>query len=62
MAITTYRRQDVADVLRRCGHPELADEALRDLPDPVDIHQLQTWETEHGVYQTELISEMGGSP
>lgn len=59
---TAYRRQDFADVLRRCGHPELADEALRDLPDPVDIDQVRTWEMEHGVYVSELISEMGGSP
>jgi hypothetical protein len=62
MAVTTHRRQDVADVLRRCGHPELADTALRDLPDPVGIDQLQTWAMDHGVYQTELISEMSGSP
>jgi hypothetical protein len=29
-------RQHVVDVLRRTGLPELAEEALRDLPDPVD--------------------------
>jgi hypothetical protein len=37
----SYRKQDVADVLLRCGHPELADEALLHLPDPVDIDQVQ---------------------
>jgi hypothetical protein len=30
-------RQDVVDMLRRTGFPELAEEALRVLPDPVDL-------------------------
>jgi hypothetical protein len=29
-------RQHVVDLLRRAGLGEMADEALRDLPDPVD--------------------------
>ncbi len=36
-----YSRQYVADSLRRQGFPELADIALRELPDPVDIEQLE---------------------
>ncbi len=36
-----YSRQDVADVLRHAGFSELADEASRVLPDPVDLDQLQ---------------------
>lgn len=59
---TTYRRQDFADVLRRCGHHELADKALKELPDQLDIDQIQTWETEQGLTRTVLISELGGSP
>lgn len=59
---TAYSRQEFADILRRCGYRKLADEASRDLPDPVDVDQLQTWEMEHGVYHTELISKIEGGP
>ncbi len=62
-------RQLVADMLRRCGFPQLvfrrgilADEALRDLPDPIDQVQLDKWGSEHGVTINDMISHMGGSP
>ncbi len=55
-------RQLVADVLRRCVFPQLADEALRDLPDPIDQVQLDKWGSEHGVTINDMISHMGGSP
>lgn len=58
----TYSRRDVTDMLRRVGLPELADMALRELPDPVDAEQLETWGIRHGVTMDELISRMGGSP
>jgi hypothetical protein len=61
MAIT-YRKQDIADILRRCGYWEVADEALRDLPDPVDLDQIEAWEAEHGITHDQLISQLGGSP
>lgn len=57
-----YSRQYVADSLRRQGFPELADMALRELPDPVDIEQLETWGVRYGVSMDDLISRMGGSP
>ncbi len=57
-----YSRQYVADRLRRQGFPELADVALRELPDPVDTGQLETWGTRHGISKDDLISSMGGSP
>jgi hypothetical protein len=57
-----YSRQYVADSLRRQGFPELADMALRELPDPVDIEQLETWGIRYGVSMDDLISSMGGSP
>ncbi len=34
-----YSRQHVVNVLHRLGYTELADEASRDLPDPVDINR-----------------------
>jgi hypothetical protein len=57
-----YGRRDVADVLRRQGFPELAEVALRELPDPVDAGQLESWGMRYGVSKDDLISNMGGSP
>jgi len=52
----------VVDVLYKAGLPEMADEALRDLPDPVDSEQVAAWAVPHGINMDELISRMGGSP
>jgi hypothetical protein len=52
----------VADMLRRQGFPELADVAVRELLDPVDAEQLESWGMRHGVSKDDLISRMGGSP
>jgi len=57
-----YSRRHVADMLRRQGFPELADVAVRELPDPVDAEQLESWGMRHGVSKDDLISRMGGSP
>jgi hypothetical protein len=54
-------RQHVIDVLRKAGLPEMADEALRDLPDPVDSEQVAVWAVPYGINMDELISRMGGS-
>ena len=48
--------------LRRAGFAEVADEALRDLPDPVDTDQLEAFCLQHNVTMDDLISQMGGSP
>ncbi len=55
-------RQDVIHVLRTLGYPELADEAARDLPDPVDINRLGNWLMQHGLTRDAIVSRMGGSP
>ena len=52
----------MADQLRRQGFPELADVALRELPDPVDSDQIESWGMRHGVSKDDLVSRMGGSP
>ena len=57
-----YGRQHVIDMLNRMGHTQLAEEAGRDLPDPVDIDRLSAWGLQHGLTQDALISQMGGSP
>jgi hypothetical protein len=57
-----YSRQYVVDMMHRLGRAELADEASRDLPDPVDADHLVAWATQHGLYKDDVISQMGGSP
>ena len=55
-------RQHVVDVLRTARLPELADEALHDLPDPVDSEQVAAWAVAHGTNMGDLVSRVGGSP
>jgi len=57
-----YSRQEIVTILRRTGYAELADEAERVLPDPLDADQLAAFATPHGVSKDDIISEMGGSP
>jgi hypothetical protein len=62
VACMGYSRQWVADTLRRLGYQQEADEALRVLPDEVDLQQLQEFGDRHGISRSELIDRMGGSP
>ena len=55
-------KQEVVNILRRTGLPELIDEALRVLPDPVDVEQLAAWGQSHDINLDNLIDRMGGSP
>ena len=57
-----YSRQYAVDLLKRLGYRELADEALLELPDPVDVRRLEAWCAEHGLSYDTLVSRMGGSP
>ena len=57
-----YSRKWVADTLRRIGYEREADEALRELPEQVDLRQLEEWGDRHGISRDELMSRMGGSP
>jgi hypothetical protein len=57
-----YSRQQVVDVLRSAGRSDLADEASRVLPDPVDMDRLVAWGTQHGLSHDDLVSQFGGSP
>jgi hypothetical protein len=57
-----YSRQYVVDELNRLRYRELAVEAARDLPDPVDVNRLEAWCMQHDVPLDEVISRMGGSP
>lgn len=55
-------RQEIVNVLRKAGLYELAEEAMRDLPDPVDFDRVLQWAAQHGVSREGLINRMGGSP
>ena len=55
-------RQRVAEVLRRVGYPQAADDALRDLPDVVDVKEARDWAERHGISRDVLTDLMGGSP
>ncbi|HYB46512.1 MAG TPA: hypothetical protein VED20_04010 [Streptosporangiaceae bacterium] len=57
-----HSRQDVVDMLRRWGFPDLADEASQVLPDPVDPERLEAWGMQHGLSRDDIISWFGGSP
>jgi hypothetical protein len=57
-----YSRQYVVDLMNRLGLRDVADQASRELPDPVDVHRLEAWCVQHGLSYDYLISYMGGSP
>jgi hypothetical protein len=55
-------RQHVVHILRMAGLPDLADEAQRVLPDPVEYDHAANFLAQHGITKDELISRRGGSP
>lgn len=52
----------VADLLRQLGFQQAADEALRVLPEQIDLRQLEEFGDQHGISRGMLIDRMGGSP
>ena len=54
-----YSKQQVVDLLRHAGWSDLADEASQNLPDPVDVTQLEAWGIQHGVSFEDLKSRFG---
>jgi hypothetical protein len=55
-------KKTVVDLLRRAGLPDEAEEADRNLPDPVDLEVAAKWGERHGITRDMLVSRMGGSP
>ena len=55
-------RQHVLDILRTARLPELAGEAQRVLPDPVEYNDAARFLFQYGITKDDLISRMGGSP
>jgi hypothetical protein len=57
-----YSKRWLVDMLRHMGYTQAADDALRDMPDELDLKQLQEFADRHGISRDEVISRMGGSP
>ena len=55
-------RQWVIDLLRRLGYTQAAEEAARELPDPVSMEEIKKFGNRHGISHDEIMSQMGGSP
>ena len=49
-------------ILRRAGFRAVADEAEKELPVVLDLNEAMTWCAQHGVNESDLISQLGGSP
>jgi hypothetical protein len=54
-------RQQVFELLHKAGLFEAAEAAIVELPDPVDLDQVQDWGARRGVTRDVLISRLGGS-
>ena len=48
--------------LRRLGYTEAAEEADRELPDPVSLDEIKKFADRFNISRDEVMSQMGGSP
>jgi hypothetical protein len=55
-------RDHVVHILRRAGFREVADEAEKELPVVLDLNEAMAWCAQHGINESDLISQLGGSP
>jgi hypothetical protein len=55
-------KQWFVGTLRRLGYTEAADEAERELPDPVSTDELIKFADRFNISRDEVMSQMGGSP
>jgi hypothetical protein len=62
LIVMLISKQELLRVLRRAGLAEVAEEADRALPDPVELERAAEFGMRYGVTRDELISRMGGSP
>lgn len=57
-----YSREHVVELLRRAGFQEAAAEAVVQLPDPVDLEDVEKWGAQRGITREVLMGRRGGSP
>ncbi len=55
-------RQWLVNTLRRLGYTQAAQDAARELPNPVSVEEIQKFADRHRISRDEIISQMGGSP
>jgi hypothetical protein len=55
-------RDHVVHILRRAGFRDVANEAEKELPVALDLEEAMTWCAQHGVNESDVISQLGGSP
>jgi hypothetical protein len=55
-------RDHVVHILRRAGFREVADEAVKELPVALDLDEAMNWCAQHGINESDVISQLGGSP
>ena len=58
----SHDRQWLVSTLRRLGYTEAAEEAERELPDPVSTDELIKFADRFNISRDEVMSQMGGSP
>jgi hypothetical protein len=55
-------RQWFVNTLRHLGYTEAAEQAARELPDPVSMEEIRKFADRYGISRDEVVSQMGGSP
>ena len=55
-------KQGFVHTLRRLGYTEAAEEAERELPDPVSLEEVKKFADRYNISRDEVMSQMGGSP
>jgi hypothetical protein len=61
VVVAQYSRQEIVDLLRKAGFRETAEDAMVELPDPVDVDHAQERGMQRGITRDLLIGQMGGS-
>jgi hypothetical protein len=59
---TKHSKQHVIDLLNRHGYTQLAEEASRELRDPVDVDRISAWLMQHGLGFLAPASAQKASP
>lgn len=62
LVVVQYSRQHVVELLRRAGLEEAAAEAMEQLPDPVELEDVERWAAQRGITRGVLMGRRGGSP
>jgi hypothetical protein len=55
-------RDHVVHILRRAGFREVADKAAKELPVALNLEDAMNWAQRHGVTESDVVSQLGGSP